>query len=826
MEKHMHTTSQPLGAQTVSAADLRLTIHPTELGFSDTSELVSHALPWIGQERAETAARFGLEMTQANYNLFVLGEVGSGRSTLLRQMMHSVAATRAVPPDLCYLHNFDTPEHPHAVHIPAGEGRKLRVHMAQLTKTLLAEIPKRLTAQDFKVESEHIEKTYKQEEDRAYAVLDAFAEARSFSLFREGGHLVFTLRDEKGAPLTEAEALALPKDRRTAIDQAEVELRAEIANFLDKTRPIDRVKNEGLAALRRQTVKPMLEQELTRIQQALSKPSQDNAKLVHYFQKVMADVLEHIELFEPRDDDEEETRLEALNTLLLRYRVNVAVDNHDTHGAPVLVEDNPVFRTLFGSVEYQTEDDVLMTDFSRIRAGSLLKAHGGFLMLHVRDLLTDALVWEKLSRFLRSGRLQIEESGLHLSPIASVALEPEAVHIDVKIVLIGTVEEYYVLQEGAPEFFRRFMCKVEFAESFTANADTHRASAIFVAHSCQRLGLPHFNADAVARLIECTHREVDDQTRQSALFSHTESLIIESASHARQRGVDKVQTTDVDAAIAARDFRNGYIEQRLQESITDGERLISLKGECVGQLNGLTVIELGDHAFGFPVRVTARTYAGNEGLVNIEREVKLSGPIHDKGVLILHSYLSALFSHIAPLALNASVVFEQEYSGVEGDSASCAELYALLSSLSGLPLKQNIAVTGAVNQNGEILPVGGVNEKIEGFFRTCKAQGLDGTQGALIPSRNRHHLMLSQEVVDAVAQGQFHIYTAEHASEGAELLMGVPFGKDLKGGTYETGSVLALSDKTLQAYRRACHKEPTQDSRLLSHKILKQLSGK
>ena len=824
----MHTDTQTQGARTVSTADLRLTLNPTELGFTDTSELVTQALPWIGQARAETAARFGLEMTQANYNLFVLGEVGSGRSTLLRQMMHSVAATRPVPPDLCYLHNFDTPEHPHAVHMAAGEGRKLRLHMAQLTKTLLAEIPKRLTAQDFKVESEHIEKTYKQEEDRAYAVLDAFAEERSFSLFREGGHLVFTLRDEKGVPLTEAEALALPKERRTAIDQAEVELRAEIANFLDKTRPIDRVKNEGLAALRRQTIKPMLEQELARIQQTLTKPTQGNIKLVHYFQKVMADVLEHIELFEPHDDDEneEETRLEALNTLLLRYRVNIAVDNHDTHGAPVLVEDNPVFRTLFGSVEYQTEDDVLMTDFSRVRAGSLLKAHGGFLMLHVRDLLTDALVWEKLSRFLRSGRLQIEESGLHLSPIAAVALEPEAVHIDVKIVLIGTVEEYYVLQEGAPEFFRRFMCKVEFAESFTANADTHRASAIFVAHSCQHLGLPHFNADAVARLIECTHREVDDQTRQSALFSHTESLIIESASLARQRGADKVHATDVDAAIAARDFRNGYIEQRLQESITDGERLISLQGQRVGQLNGLTVIELGDHAFGFPVRVTARTYAGHEGLVNIEREVKLSGPIHDKGVLILHSYLSALFSHIAPLALNASVVFEQEYSGVEGDSASCAELYALLSSLSGLALKQNIAVTGAVNQNGDILPVGGVNEKIEGFFRTCKAQGLDGTQGALIPSRNRHHLMLSQDVVDAVAQGQFHIYTAEHASEGAELMMGAAFGKELKGGSYEAQSILALADKTLQAYRHACHKEPTPSMRHISHKFQKQPDSK
>ncbi len=810
-------TATHQGATPVAATDLRLTVHPTDLDFSNTAELVTQPLPWIGQERAQTAARFGLEMDQANYNLFVLGEVGSGRSTLLQQMMQSVAANRPVPPDLCFLHNFDLPERPHALHIAAGEGRKLRMLMAQLTKTLMSDIPKRLTAQDFKVESEHIEKTYQQEEDRAYAVLDAFAEARSFALFRENGHLVFTLRDDKGMPLTEAEALALPKERRTAIDQAEVELRAEIANFLNKTRPIDRVKNEGLAALRRQTIKPLLVQELAQIGKTLTQPTPDQAKLDHYFENVMADVLENLDLFEALDDDEEQERLEALNTLLLRYRVNLAVDNHGTQGAPVLVEDNPVFRTLFGSVEYQTEDDVLLTDFSRIRAGSLLKAHGGFLMLHVRDLLSDALVWEKLSRFLRSGRLQIEEAGLHLSPIATVALEPEPVQLKVKIVLIGTVEEYYVLQEGAPEFFRRFMCKVEFAESFPASTQTRRASAIFVAHCCQRLELPHFQAAAVARLIECTHREVDDQTRQSALFSHTESLVIESASHARQRGASWVQAVDVETAIQARAFRNGYTEQCLQDSITDGERLISVQGDKVGQVNGLTVIELGDHAFGFPVRVTALTYAGNEGLLNIEREVKLSGPIHDKGVLILHSYLTALFSHIAPLAFNASVVFEQEYHGVEGDSASCAELYALLSALSGLPLKQNIAVTGAVNLNGEILPVGGVNEKIEGFFHTCQTLGLDGTQGVLIPQRNRQHLMLSQTVIDAVAQGQFHIYTAAHASEGAELLMGARFGENLKGGSYEANSVLALADKTLQAYRRACHKEPAQDSRLQSN---------
>ncbi len=800
----MHPT--PPSVSTLSPQNLRLTIDPLSLAFKNTSELVPMPLPWIGQERAQRAARFGLEMKQANYNLFVMGEVGSGRSTLLKEMMTQVAATREVPPDLCYLHNFDTPEHPYALHVEAGEGRKLRRLMSDFTKSMVNEVSKRLTAQDFKVEREHLEKTYKLEEDRAYAELDAFAEARSFSLFRQGGHLVFTLRDEQGKPLTEAEALALPKERRSAIDLAEDELRAEISNFMVKTRPFDRIKNEGLEALRRQTIKPYLLEEIARMKKGLNPSTQEHPKLTHYWDKLVEHVLKHVELFEPQEGEAEEeaSRQEEQSTLLLCYRVNVAVDNHHTKGAPVLIEDNPVFRSLFGSIEYQTEDDVLISDFTRIRAGSLHKAHGGFLMLHVHDLLSDPLVWEKLSRFLRSNRLQIEDPGILRSAIASLAMEPEAVELKVKIVLIGTTEEFYILQEGAPEFFRRFMCKVEFAESLSSTAQSHQASAIFVAHCCQRLGLSHFEADAVARLIELTHREVDDQTRQSALFSHTESMVIESASFAKERGAAFVQATDVDRAIQERHYRNSYNEQRLQESITDGERLITVSGERVGQLNGLTVIDLGDHAFGFPVRVTARTYAGNEGLVNIEREVKLSGPIHDKGVLILHSYLSALFSNIAPLAFNASVVFEQEYSGVEGDSASCAELYALLSSLSGLAIQQNIGVTGAVNQHGEILPVGGVNEKIEGFFCTCKTQGLDGTQGVLIPHRNRAHLMLSHEVVRAVEEGLFHIYTADHASAAAAFLMKRPFGSTAQSGVFEPQSILALCQSALQSYRQLC----------------------
>ena len=802
----------------LTPAELRLTIDPDTLEFADTAELLEFALPWIGQERAEKAARFGLGIEQPDYNLFVLGEVGSGRSSLLKQAMQAVAASKAVPPDLCYLHNFDAPERPRALRLPAGQGRLLRQFMARMMKSLQTEIPQHLDGQDFKAESARIEKSYKEEEAKAYAELEAFAEARNFTMHRESGHLLFTLRGKKGHALTEDEVLAMPKERRAEITQAEQELRAEISRYFEKTRPMERVMNEALAALRRQVVKPLLDRELQEIRVGLKKQIKDSVKLGAYLDRVVHDVLDNLELFKISDTDDD-IRQEVLGKVLSRYRVNLVVDNDGLHGAPVIVEDNPLFRSLFGSIEYQSENDVLMTDFSRIRAGSLHKAHGGFLLLHLRDLLADGLVWEKLRRVLRSGRLQIEEPGTAFTPIATVSLEPEAVDVDVKIVLIGSRELYYELQEEDPEFARRFRVKVDFAESFSPSAETRRASAIFVAHTCRELGLPHFSAAAVARLLEDGHRDADDQSRQSAIFARTGALVIESAALCSARGGRLVEAADVEAALAARTLRHDYPEQRLQEAIAEGDLLISLHGEKTGQLNGLTQVDLGDYRFGFPVRVTAHTYAGEDGLINIEREVEMSGPIHDKGVLILQSYLSALFAHNAPLALNASIVFEQEYSGVEGDSASCAELYVLLSALSGLPLRQGIAVTGAVNQHGEVLPVGGINEKIEGYFRVCESAGLDGNQGVLIPQRNCRHLMLEHKVAEAVAQGMFHIYTAEHATEGIELLTGLPAGIANEAGNYPRGSVLGHAQKTLLAYRRACQaSERSKTERKRLHK--------
>jgi predicted ATP-dependent protease len=390
--------------------------------------------------------------------------------------------------------------------------------------------------------------------------------------------------------------------------------------------------------------------------------------------------------------------------------------------------------------------------------------------------------------------------------LATTALEPEAVDLEVKLVLIGSNEHYYALQEGDPEFARHFRIKVDFADSFKTDADARHETGVFVAHVCQRLGLPHFSSAAVARLIEDTHRQAEDQTRQSAAFAHTEAMVVESAAVAQARGAKRVDAADVEAALQARAHRHDYPDQRLREAIAEGDHLINLAGAQVGQLNGLSVIDLGDYRFGLPMRVVARTHAGVEGLINIEREVELSGPIHDKAVLILQSYFTGLFGHLAPLALSASVLFEQQYHGVEGDSASCAELYALLSALSGLPLQQGIAVTGAINAFGEVMPIGGVNEKIEGFFRVCQSVGLTGQQGVLIPRRNRRHLMLDAEVREAVAADQFHVYEADHVQEGMELLTGVPFGLplDLPARPYPADSVLGKAEATLHQYRRAC----------------------
>ena len=641
---------------------LTLQLNPAALGFADTSELTEDHAIWIGQEEAEKAVQFGLQVSHRDYNLFVLGETGSGRSSLLWRAMQDAAKRLPPAPDLVYVYNFAAPSRPLAFRLAAGQGSELARRMANLA-----------------------------------------------------------------ANITAGKA---------------VQAAAKLADGLEPLEP------DSFSAWMRQ--------------------------LKAYLQK----------------------HAPALSAL----EVNVVVSNAGETHAPLIFDNDPTFRSLFGGIEYRLETGTLNTDFTSICAGNLHRAHGGLLMLHLRDVMGDPQGWEKLRRYLRNGKVQIEEPNSGISH--SVTLEPQAVDVALKLVLIGSRDDYYELQETDPEFMRHFKAKVDFVESFPVNDMTRHASSLFVAQTCRRLGLPHFSAEAVARLLLDMQREVDDQQRQSALFGKLEAWLVECAAACRMRGGERVSSADVETATQARIARHSYRERELHEAIENGDILIRVQGREVGQINALTQVDLGDYRFGSPVRISARAYPGDEGIIAIDREVEMTGPHHDKGVFILQSWLAATFSRVAPLPLSASLVFEQEYHGVEGDSASCAELYALLSALSGLPLPQGIAITGALNQHGEVMAVGGVNEKIEGYFRVCKRLGLDGSQGVMIPARNASHLLLNREVVDAVARGEFKILTFDDVQDGLELLTGLPAGSADASGNFRLDSALGRVQRTLEAFRK------------------------
>lgn len=503
---------------------------------------------------------------------------------------------------------------------------------------------------------------------------------------------------------------------------------------------------------------------------------QVDKQLTQYFELLQKDILDTLEAWQP-SASADDNNLDALMSegFFGRYRVNVLVEHAANQHAPVIYDNDPSLQSLFGGIE-SAGDSSTTPDFMRLRAGNLLRADGGTLLLHLRDILADeqsgTQLLEKLHRFLRNGTLQIEDLTSSSSQGSSFVSAQDAIPVSVKLVLVATREDYYELIDDQYDFFSYFPIKIEFAEKVKANAENYSAYAAFIAQKCQQFNCSHFTVDAVIALLQAMHRLEEDQTRVSTKFAVLEKLMLESAAAAELRGAKLVEKEDVKAAINRKYARHSYIEAHARDSIVDNELMINVYGETVGQINGLTHIDLGDASFGSPVRISANCYAGRLDVLTIDREVSMSGPTHDKGVMILQSWLHTNFAQFNPLNLTASLVFEQEYNGVDGDSASCAELFTLLSSLTQVPIKQGIAVTGAMNQHGEVLPVGGLNEKIEGYFRVCKDIGLDGTQGVLIPQRNMRHLMLSDEVIDAVGNGQFHIATMNNVAEGLSHITG------------------------------------------------------
>ena len=509
---------------------------------------------------------------------------------------------------------------------------------------------------------------------------------------------------------------------------------------------------------------------------------QEHASLINYFKLLKQDVLEYLDAWQPSLGSEGEANIDALlsESFFGRYRVNVLVEHavdalNSAINAPAIYDNDPSLQSLFGGIESAGEAGSA-PDFMRLRAGNLLRADGGTLLLHLRDILADeqngAQLLEKLHRFLRNGTLQIEDLSSSNSQGGGFVSTQASIPVSVKLVLIATREDYYALVDEKSDFFNYFPIKIEFSEYVKANAENYHVYAAFIAQKCQQYHCKHFTAEAVAALLQAMHRLIEDQTRLSTKFADLEKLILESAAVAGLRGAKLVALEDVKAAISRKYARHSYIEARIRDSIVDNELMINVQGEVIGQINGLTHVDLADASFGSPVRISANCYAGRQDVLTIDREVAMSGPTHDKGVMILQSWLHANFADSNPLNLTASLVFEQEYSGVDGDSASCAELFAVLSALAQVPIKQGIAVTGAMNQHGEVLPVGGLNEKIEGYYRVCQEIGLDGQQGVLIPKRNVRHLLLSDEVINAVANGKFHIAVMDDIAEGVSHLTG------------------------------------------------------
>lgn len=710
----------------LNSNELNATVSLKDMAFKSTEELVSQSdrqLPqlhgWIAQAEAKKAAMFGLGMRQAGFNMLVLGEHGSGRTSLMQAAMKQVAKTGGqVLNDLVAVHGFEQSNQPVLIKLPVGVGEKLASHMDVFSRTLMGELPNLVSV---KGQTEPLENVIA----KAEAWLD------------------------------------------------------------DALQEVDVLSPECEA-------------------------------LTQYTKLVKQDVLSFLKAWQAPAAADLEAALEGLisDGFLARFRINLLVDNKATAAEalhqPVVYDNDPSYQSLFGSLESGAEQ---VPEFLRLRAGNFHKADGGMLLVQLRDLLSDeqggSQMLEKLYRFLRNGTLQFEDSAGG-SQSSGYVLANTLIPLNVKLVLVAMREDFYSLLEESPDFFDHFPIKVEFADSINANTENYHAVAGFIAQKCEQHQCQHFSVEAVAAMINALQRLEEDQARISTNFAYLERLMLESASYANDALI--VTRNHVQAAIDARNQRHQYFETQIRDSIIDNELLIQVDGEMVGQVNGLTHVELGDASFGSPIRITARCYPGQKGLINIDREVNMSGPNHDKGIFILQNWLSASFSHLAPLSLNASLVFEQEYNGVEGDSASCAELFALLSAMANLPIQQGIAVTGALNQFGEVMPIGGVNEKIEGYFRVCKALGLNGKQGVIIPKRNQRHLLLEDEVVQAVKEGQFHIVTIDHVLEGIQHLVNMAAGEQDATGSYPPNTVMGHAQAVLAAYRKTLEINKTKTS--------------
>lgn len=744
----------------------------------------------IGQERAVRALNFGLGIDKKGFNIFVAGLPGTGRTTAVLSFLEKLAAQKPVPPDWCYVYNFKDPYRPKALRLPPGKGQLFRKQVQEFIEAARREIPTAFESEDYSTRREALEVEFNNRRQELFNLLSRKAREQGFIL-QSSPAGIFIIPTKDGQPLSQEAFESLPEEEKSQILQRRSAIEAELREVFREVRRMEREFQNRLRELDKFVVDNVINRHLEELMEAY----QEYPGVKEYLEEVRNDIHENLELFR---QPQERVPPEVRERMWRRYEVNVLVDNGELKGAPVVTELNPTYANLIGRIEKEAVFGALITDFTLIKAGALHKANGGYLVIQAEDLLRNPFAWEGLKLALANGKIIVEEVGEKFGFITTRGLQPEPIPLDVKVIIIGTPFIYYLLYNLDEQFKELFKVKADFDTQMDRTDENIRAYCSFICGVVKRENLLPFDASGMAKIVEFGSRLAGDQEKLSTRFAEIADIIREANFWAEKEGASFVRAEHVQKALDERIYRSNLIQKRVQEMIEKGVILIDTEGEKVGQVNGLSVVSLGDFSFGRPTRITASIGVGKEGIVDIERETKLGGPIHTKGVLILTGYLLNKYAQDKPLTLAARLVFEQSYEGVEGDSASAAEAFALLSALSGLPIKQGIAVTGSLNQKGQIQAIGGVNEKIEGFFEVCKAKGLNGQQGVIIPKANIRNLMLKEELVEAVREGKFHIWAIETVDEGIELLTGVKAGERREDGTFEENTVNYLVDKKLR----------------------------
>ncbi len=780
--------------------DYRASFNPDQVECSAT-ETLKPTGEIIGQERAQKALRFGLEIREKGFNIYVAGIPGTGRKTAVRELLAELAKTKPKADDWIYVNNFANPYEPNAIRLPPGMSSQLKADMSTFIAEVRRALPRAFESEDYATKREEALGKIDKERVTIVGQVTEKAAKQGFTIqMGPTGLMIIPVVEDK--PLTKEDFEALEKEKKEEILKKREALDADLRSGFRQLRELDVKGGEVVSKLNTEIALYAIGDLLTGLKEKYGNINE----VIPYIESIQKDILDNLGTFlgsGPQQQQQEQVPPQfqqwlAKDLAFRKYEINVVVDNSRLEGAPVVFEDTPSYPNLLGRAEKEIQFGVVTTDFMMIRSGSLHKANGGYLVIPVQDLFRYPFAWDGLKSAIKTEKIKIEEPGEQAGLIMTRGLKPEPIPLNVKVIIIGTPDINQILNQGDPDYNKLFKVKADFDTVMDRNEENLKSYAAFIRTLCKRFTLTHLDNTAVAKVVEYGSRLADDKKKLSTRFSGIADLIKEANFYAIMEKAPHVTVKHIEKALEEKIYRSNLIQQKIQEFIERGVFLIDTEGTQVGQINGLSVMELGDFTFGRPSRVTASVAIGRDGIIDIERQAQLGGPTHTKGVLILGGYLATKYAQDKPLSLTARLVFEQSYGGVDGDSASSTELYAILSALAGLPLKQSIAVTGSVNQRGEVQAIGGVNEKLEGFFEVCKAKGLTGDQGAMIPSSNVQNLMLKEELLDAAKTGKFAIYPARTIDEGIEFLTGVPAGERRPDGSYREGTVNYLVNKRLQ----------------------------